>query len=162
MARTSDLDEPSRQPAVLGTREGACSCQGLCCHFSAGQAPEHSHESPEVTALAGAGCLPSSPLPPLSSAPSPLPPSASAPAKTWRHISHLPKSKSWTGWGRKWNSLQKGNMENFRSSSLPCPPVNASIPRMRKAEIIIPKKVNCWCQLLLEKESTATMASQRG
>lgn len=104
MARASDPGKPSRQPAVLGT-EGACSCQGLCCHLSAGQAPDHSHESLQVAALAGAGCLPSLPLLPLSRAPSPLPPSASAPDKTWRHISHLPKSSSWTGWGRKWNRV---------------------------------------------------------
>lgn len=76
MARAGDPGKPSRQPAVLGTREGACSCQGLCCHLSAGQAPDHSHESLEAAALAGAGCPPSSPLPPLPRVPSPLPPSA--------------------------------------------------------------------------------------
>lgn len=79
-ARASDPGKPSRQPAVLGTREGAC--QGLCCHLSAGQAPDHSHESLEAAALAGAGCPPSSPVPPLPSTPSPLPPSASAPGNT--------------------------------------------------------------------------------
>lgn len=81
--------------------------QALCCHLSAGQAPDHSHDSLEEAAPAGAGCPPSSSLPPPSRAPSPLPPSASAPGKTWRHMSHLPKSSSWTGRGRKWNRVSK-------------------------------------------------------
>lgn len=134
MARASDPGKPSRQPAVLGTREGSCSSSTVLPPLSrtgtrsqprlsrGGSACRSRLPAILLTATTFQGTLTSATL-------------SLCPRQDME--THVPPAqKQFLNWTRQKvkQSLQKGNTESFRTSSLPCPPVNTSIPRVRKAQ----------------------------